>query len=58
MEMMNHLKRILAWVMTAAMLVSACPTTAIAEEIASQAVRINVQSGEQTQADTLTEDEA
>ena len=36
MEKMNHLKRIMAWVMTAAMLVSSCPTTAIAEEVVSQ----------------------
>ena len=36
MERMNHLKRVMAWVMTAAMLVSSCPTTAIAEEVASQ----------------------
>ena len=36
MERMNHLKRIMAWVMTAAMLVSSCPTTAIAEEVVSQ----------------------
>ena len=43
MEMMNHLKRILAWVMTAAMLVSVCPTTAIADEIASQTYKIAVQ---------------
>ena len=33
---MNHLKRIMAWVMTAAMLVSSCPTTAIADEVVSQ----------------------
>ncbi len=36
MERMNHLKRVMAWVMTAAMLVSSCPTTAIAEEVVSQ----------------------
>lgn len=36
MEKMNHLKRVMAWVMTAAMLVSSCPTTAIAEEVVSQ----------------------
>ena len=36
MERMNHLKRIMAWVMTAAMLVSSCPTTAIADEVVSQ----------------------
>ena len=36
MEKMNHLKRIMAWVMTAAMLVSSCPTTAIADEVVSQ----------------------
>lgn len=36
MEKMNHLKRIMAWVMTAAMLISSCPTTAIAEEVVSQ----------------------
>ena len=36
MEKMNHLKRAMAWVMTAAMLVSSCPTTAIAEEVVSQ----------------------
>ncbi|MBS5617301.1 MAG: Cna B-type domain-containing protein [Clostridiales bacterium] len=33
---MNHLKRVMAWVMTAAMLVSSCPTTAIADEVVSQ----------------------
>ncbi len=36
MERMNHLKRVMAWVMTAAMLVSSCPTTAIADEVVSQ----------------------
>ena len=36
MEKMNHLKRVMAWVMTAAMLVSSCPTTAIADEVVSQ----------------------
>lgn len=36
MERMNHLKRVMAWVMTAAMLISSCPTTAIAEEVVSQ----------------------
>ena len=36
MEKMNHLKRVMAWVMTAAMFVSSCPTTAIAEEVVSQ----------------------
>ena len=36
MERMNHLKRAMAWVMTAAMLVSSCPTTAIADEVVSQ----------------------
>lgn len=36
MEKMNHLKRIMAWVMAAAMLVSSCPTTAIADEVVSQ----------------------
>ena len=36
MEGMNHLKRVMAWVMTAAMLVSSCPTTAIADEVVSQ----------------------
>ena len=36
MERMNHLKRVMAWVMTAVMLVSSCPTTAIAEEVVSQ----------------------
>ena len=36
MEKMNHLKRIMAWVMTVAMLVSSCPTTAIADEVVSQ----------------------
>ena len=36
MERMNHLKRVMAWVMTAAMLVSSCPTMAIAEEVVSQ----------------------
>lgn len=36
MERMNHLKRVMAWVMTAAMLVSSCPTTAIAEEVVSR----------------------
>lgn len=36
MESMNHLKRVMAWVMTAAMLVSSCPTTAIADEVVSQ----------------------
>ena len=36
MERMNHLKRVMAWVMTAAMLVSSCPTKAIAEEVVSQ----------------------
>ena len=36
MERMNHLKRIMAWVMTAAMLVSSCPTTAIADGVVSQ----------------------
>ena len=35
MEKMNHLKRVMAWVMTAAMLVSSCPTTAIADEVVS-----------------------
>ena len=32
MEKMNHLKRVMAWVMTAAMLVSSCTTTAIAAD--------------------------
>lgn len=36
MERMNHLKRVMAWVMTAAMLVSSCPATAIADEVVSQ----------------------
>ena len=36
MERMNHLKRVMAWGMTAAMLVSSCPTTAIADEVVSQ----------------------
>ena len=36
MERMNYLKRVMAWVMTAAMLVSSCPTTAIADEVVSQ----------------------
>lgn len=36
MERMNHRKRVMAWVMTAAMLVSSCPTTAIADEVVSQ----------------------
>lgn len=36
MERMNHLKRVMAWVMTATMLVSSCPTTAIADEVVSQ----------------------
>lgn len=36
MERMNHLKRVMAWVMTAVMLVSSCPTTAIADEVVSQ----------------------
>ena len=36
MERMNHLKKVMAWVMTAAMLVSSCPTTAIADEVVSQ----------------------
>lgn len=36
MERMNHLKRVMAWVMTAAMLFSSCPTTAIADEVVSQ----------------------
>lgn len=36
MERMNHLKRVMAWVMTAAMLVSSCPMTAIADEVVSQ----------------------
>lgn len=36
MERMNHLKRVMAWVMTAAMLVSSCPTTVIADEVVSQ----------------------
>ncbi len=36
MEKMNHLKRVMAWVMTAVMLVSSCPTTAIADEVVSQ----------------------
>ena len=36
MERMNHLKRVMAWVMTAAMLVSSWPTTAIADEVVSQ----------------------
>ena len=36
MEKMNHLKRVMAWVMTAAMLVSSFPTTAIADEVVSQ----------------------
>ena len=36
MERMNHLKRVMAWAMTAAMLVSSCPTTAIADEVVSQ----------------------
>ena len=36
MEKMNHLKRVMAWVMTVAMLVSSCPTTAIADEVVSQ----------------------
>ena len=39
MERMNHLKRVMAWVMTAAMLVSSCPTTAIADEVVSQVQR-------------------
>lgn len=39
MERMNHLKRIMAWVMTAAMLVSSCPTTAIADEVVSQVLK-------------------
>ena len=36
MEKMNHLKRVMAWVMTAVMLVSSCPTTVIADEVVSQ----------------------
>ena len=36
MERMNHLKRVMAWVMTAVMLVSSCPTTVIADEVVSQ----------------------
>ena len=39
MERMNHLKRVMAWVMTATMLVSSCPTTAIADEVVSQVQR-------------------
>ena len=49
MEKMNHLKRVMAWVMTAAMLVSSCPTTAIADEVVSQVqkpVAQNLRSGE------------
>ena len=49
MERMNHLKRVMAWVMTAAMLVSSCPTTAIADEVVSQvqkAVAQTLRSGE------------
>ena len=44
MERMNHLKRVMAWVMTAAMLVSSCPTTAIADEVVSQVQKPVVQT--------------